>query len=235
MQLVKEDFCGYKTTYNHIWWPRFYIARVGNYEFEKNEVPWFWKYKTLNYLYRLFDSIREYFFNFGAFGNWDGSVSPSFPYAFKEIWDNIFIFLTPWYEIRRKFMDGFINCNGSKLLDSNRCHAYVRSRGLECVYYDLIFTGFRYTIVKIILRDGKGKASNAFLAGISIMFSKKSNEELEEEVDSYHEERTKVCSGWVWGWKSAVKELNKVAYLTQNLEWFSRTEWQNNCPEEVEP
>lgn len=233
MQLLKEDFCNYKTTYNHIWWPRLCVLRTKDYEPDEKGFPWFWKYKTLNWIYRVFDAIKEYLFNFEAFGNWNGSIVRSFPYAFRMLWDNIMVFLTPWYNIRRKFLNGFINCNGSKLINNNRYSAYVRTRGEECTYYDLVFTGFRYKLIKTILRDGDGNASNAFLAGISLMFAK-TDEDRKTKVNAYHEEKTKVCSGWVCGWKSAVKELNKIAYLTQNLEWFSQTEWQKNCPDEVD-
>ena len=118
---------------------------------------------------------------------------------------------------------GFINLNGTKLLTHNRYFAYVRTRGDDCAYYDLVFTGFRYKLVKSqLFKKGETEARNHFMEAISLIG--KSDDEVDEFKNSFEERFTTVCTEWVFGWKSAVRELNKIAYLTQSLEWFSPTE-----------
>ena len=220
MEFTKDDFCNYKTVFNHVFWPRFYMMREKDYTPDEKGFPWFWKYRILNWLYRFFDSIREYCFRFGPFTHWDAGVSPSFPDAIGDIWDNLMLALTPWYRVRRKFMLGFVNLNGCKLLHHNRSHAYVRTRGNECVYYELIFTTFRYKLIKSqLFKKGDSKPRNQFIEAIG--FIGRLDEELEELSRQYEERISTVCTGWVFGWKSAVRELNKVAYLTQTLGWIS--------------
>ena len=220
--LEKEDFCNYSENYESVWWPHLRKFRVYTDAKRKHKRSKFIRVLHSVKDYVVYDICKNWLFNFDAFGSWDKDVFASFPRAFRAILNNIFIFLTPWYRIRRKFINGFINCNDSKLLDCNFCSAYVRNREQDCAYYRLTFTGFHYKLVKTVLRDGEGKASNRFVVGLCTAFSNKSDEEKKKELDSYQEEHTKICSGWVFGWNSAVYELNKIACLTPDLEWFSK-------------
>lgn len=227
--LVKEDFCRYKYEYESVWWPRLRKFRVYTDAKRKHKRSKFVRVLDSVKDYIVYDICKDWLFDFSPYGAWSKDVSPSFPHAFKAVVNNVMVFLTPWYFIRRKFLNGFINCNGSKLLDNDYCSAYIRNRKAECAYYTLTFTGFHYRLVKKILRDKEGDASNGFMAGITLALdSNKTEEEKQEEIESYTEEKTVVCSGWVFGWDSAVKELNKVAYLTQDLEWWSYTAWKNS-------
>ncbi len=231
--LVKEDFSRYNDDYESIWWPR--LNRFCIYTDNKREHK---RSKFIRILasvkdYIVYDICKDWLFNFKPFGSWDKDIYPSFPKAFGAVFNNVLIFLTPWYRIRRKFLNGFINCNGSKLLDNDYCSAYVRNRASECAYYDLEFCGFHYRLTKKILRDDEGNSCNGFLVGISLAFSDKSSDEKKKEADSYVEEKSFVCSGWVWGWQSAVRELNKIVSLTPDLGWYSHSEFDKGEEENV--
>ena len=229
--LSKEDFCHYNVYYQSIWWPRcnpFYFYRKSDFTYDHE--PWWFKWHILNWCIRCFWSIVDYIvtevcanwlFDFKTYGAWDIHISPSFPNAFLRLWNNIMVFLTPWYRIRFKFLKGFMNCNSSKALSSNRYYSYVRNRVKEIAYYTLTFTGFHYKLTKIVLRDAEGRHGNIFWSGISIALSDKSEKEKQKEIDSFKEEISVICTGWVFGWKSAVRELNKIAKLTPDLQWFS--------------
>ncbi len=231
--LVKEDFDKFDDSYESIWWPR--LRKFHVYTDAKRDHK---RSKFIRVLasvkdYIVYDICKDWLFDFSPYGNWSRCVTPSFPHAFKAIINNILIFLTPWYRIRRKFLNGFINCNGSKLLDNDYCSAYIRNRKEECAYYTLTFTGLYYKLVKKVIRDKEGVASNGFAAGVTLALDpNKTEEEKREEADSYTEEKKVVCTGWVFGFESAVKELNKIAFLTQDLEWWSYTNWQKNNQEE---
>lgn len=232
--LVKEDFCRYNDDYESVWWPRLRKFRV--YTDAKREHKRSKLIRVLHSVkdYIVYDICKDWLFDFAPYGNWSKEVSPSFPHAFKAITSNFMVFLTPWYKIRRKFLNGFINCNGSKLLDNDYCSAYIRNRKEECAYYTLTFTGFHYKLVKKVIRDNAGNAKNAFVEGVSLALDpNKTDEEKQEEANSYIEEKKVVCTGWVFGWNSAIRELNKIAYLTQDLEWWSYTNWKKNNPKEV--
>lgn len=229
--LSKEDFCHYNIYYKNIWWPRcnpFYFYQKSDFTY--GHEPWWFKYRCLNWCVRCFWSIVDYIvtevcanwlFDFKPYGAWDSHITPSFADAFSNLWNNVIVFLTPWYRIRFKFLEGFTNCNGSKALSGNRYYSHVRNRVEEMAYYTLTFTGFHYKLIKMVLRDAEGRHSNAFLSGISIALSDKSEEEKQKEIESYKEEFSTVCTGWVFGWRSAVRELNKIVKLTPDLQWFS--------------
>lgn len=237
--LVKEDITRYGGLfYESIWWPRlrnFHFYQRNDYEGDKE--PLWWKFKVTNWLVRCWHSIYDYivldFFRDWLFDrhNWDSGIIPSFQDATKKLWNNILVFLTPWYYMRASFINAFINCNDSKLLDNMRNWAYVRNRQAECAYYRLKFFGLHYKLVKTVLRDPKGEAVNGFITGFIIAVNPdKTDEEKTEEVNSIKEEKTTVCTGWVFGLKSAVRELNKIAYLTQDLKWESPTKWHEEHP-----
>ena len=142
----------------------------------------------------------------------------------RRLWSNAQIFYTPWYKTRRKFLSGFVNLNGSKLLNCGPDFAYVRNRQEECVYYTVKFWGFHYTLTRSILRDSDGLAVNGFMAGISIAFDpNKTDEEKRETAESIKEEKKVVRSGWIFTLQQAVNELNAVSVLAPDLEWFSPT------------
>lgn len=189
-----------------------------------------WKpyYEVLKYEWPKF-SRRIYEGNFlNAFWNWitdrwhwQSRVSPSFPAFFKDIWKNVKIFifwnLSPWLHTRYKFLESFVNLNGCKLLDNDINWVYVRNRDIDCAYYTLRFSGFRYRLIKTqILKDGEERGQNGFMTGIMLAL----NEKAETEADKYRQVNTPICSGWVFGWKSFVREFDKIIALTPDLEWF---------------
>ena len=45
------------------------------------------------------------------------------------------------------------------------------------------------------------------------------DEEREAAEDKIHEVHTKVCSGWLFGWRYFVREFNKIVEKTPDLDW----------------
>ena len=154
--------------------------------------------------------------------HWRKDVSPSFVESFRRLWNNIMKILTPWYRLRRRFIAAWFCFNGSKLLDDGLDFGYIRTRdNPEYNYYELKFTGFHYKLTKIVLRDSNGESVNGFLTGLCIAFSDKSDEEKHEEAKSIKEEKTVVCTGWVFTYAQAARELNKIAALSPELHWHN--------------
>lgn len=157
--------------------------------------------------------------------NWKKNCSPGFPEFFSRVWKNVKIvfywYLSPWFHMRYWFLDAFINRNDCKLLDSDINWAYIRNRQSDMAYYTLELCGFHYTLTKMqIMEDGKEGGQNGFLLGICVGLANMTDEEREAAEAKIHEVRTKVCSGWIFGWKSFVREFNKVVEKTPDLNWF---------------
>lgn len=156
--------------------------------------------------------------------NWYGiHTSPGFLKFFYDIYRNVETFflwhLSPWCHIRYRFLNAFVNWNDCKLLDDGMNFAYIRNRQSDCVYYTLKFMGFHYVLKKTrILKDGEEGGQNAFISGILLGFGT-DEEDLEEEKAKFHEVTEKVTSGWVFGYRSAVREMEKIAELTPDLSW----------------
>lgn len=113
--------------------------------------------------------------------------------------------------------------------------AYVRNRQADCAYYTLTFFGFHYRLDRTVIKDAKGDSVNGFTAGISIAFdSSKTDEEKQDEVESFVEEKTRICSGWVFGMESALREINKIVSFTPDLNWESPTKWHEKHPNYLE-
>lgn len=217
-------------TYERPWWPKpdcFYFYKKSDYEGDKD--PWWWKNEALNKIVRFYHSVIDYI-RIDIFKNWlfrrfnwyDRNCSPSFAEAFYRLYHNMMVFFTPWYKLRRRFIIAWYNENGSKLLDDGFDFGYIRTRdNPEITYYELKFTGFRYKLIKTIIRDKNGSAVSGFLTGICIAFSNKSDEEKRAEAETYTEEKSIVCTGWVFNIRQAVNELNKIAELTPELHWFN--------------
>lgn len=156
--------------------------------------------------------------------NWHRHTSPGFPEFFFRIWKNIKIFifwyLSPWFHMRYRFLDVFAIQNDCKLLDDDINWKFVRNRQSDQAYYLLEFHGFRYTLTKTqIIKDGEDGGKNSFMLGMIIGLSKMTDEEREAEKAKYHEVKTKVCSGWVFGWRSFMREMNKIVDITPDLDW----------------
>jgi len=147
--------------------------------------------------------------------NWDPCFMPSFAAAAKALVENIRIVLywhlSPWFHMRYRFLQYFVNMNSSKLLDEGVRFAYVRNRQPDCAYYTMKFRGFRYTLTRKRFVGDDGCVVNMFHKFIESIES--------GEENPVKEVCTTVCTGWVFGWKSFVSEMEKVASLTEDLEW----------------
>lgn len=163
--------------------------------------------------------------------NWDPCVYPSFPTLFRGILDNIHRFVSwwvfPWRRWRWRFMNFFVNENGSKALWDRAWCANIRNREADCAYYQLSFTGCHYKLVRIRWVDSKGEGQNRYTNFVyGLMATMAENDEAmdkaKEEARELREEKTVISSGWVFGWKSFVREMDKVVEATPDLGWVKR-------------
>ena len=186
----------------------------------------YWRPSMESVLYRLPRWDRETPFVRWLFSryNWDSCFMVSFTSAAKALVENIRIVLywhlSPWFHMRYRFLQYFVNMNSSKLLDDGVGFAYVRNRQPDCAYYTMKFRGFRYTLTRKKLVGADGCGINAFHRSLeSIASGKDFDESYEFEEEPIKEVCTTVCTGWVFGWKSFVSEMEKVASITEDLEW----------------
>ena len=163
--------------------------------------------------------------------NWMWNCSPGFPEFFKRVYRNVKIvllwYLSPWFRIRYWFITSFEDFNGGKPLDGTINWTCLRNRKADTVYYELKFCGFHYTLKRWRwLREGETEGENSFIEGFILAFdSSKTDEEKRKEVKSIKKVEEKVCSGWVFGWKSFVRQFNKIVELTPDLEWTKTLTW----------
>ena len=198
-------------------------------DYEGSQPPWWWKFKVTNWTVRCWHSIYDYVHLdiwrdwLGRSFHWRKNCSPSFVEAFSRLYTNVMQVLTPWYGLRRRFIAAWYNYNGSKLLDDGLDFGYVRTRdNPECNYYEIKFFGPHYKMTKTVFRDPNGESVNGFLTGICIAFSDKSDEEKQKEAEAIREEKSTVCTGWVFTPSQAARELNKIVALTPDLHWWNR-------------
>lgn len=157
--------------------------------------------------------------------NWDANVYPSFGSYLMKVANNVRVFflwtLSPWFHIRYRFIDTFVNINDSKLMDCGVSSAFVRSRGPDVAYYRLRFIGFRYTLDRRrFVKDGENNGVNCFLTGFCIALNDDmTDEQKRTEAESYKRVEERVCTGWVFGWRSFVREMDKIVSLTPDMEW----------------
>ena len=238
----RKNISGYKDYYESVWFPRlgrFHMMSREEYRMsnedgkESNEeFPWWWKFKLLNWAYRLWDSLDEWLFSGYLFNryNWMRNCTPGFIEPMGRLWNNAQIFCTPWYRTRRKFKSGFANMNDSKLLSDGPDYVHIRNRQADCVYYTLKFFGFHYNLIKTVWRDSDGRAANTFISGILIAFdSSKTDEEKRKAAKAIKEESEVIRSGWVFSLDDAIRELNEIVRITPDLEWFR---WDQDDDEE---
>jgi hypothetical protein len=158
-------------------------------------------------------AVRDWLF---SESNWSPNVIPGFVSAGRRLLNNVkivlFWYLSPWFRITYWFTEAFTNFNDCKLLADGVYWVCVRSRELDPVYFGLTFHGFRYTLRRwewvVEDKDGKGRSANQFVNSLGADESSR----LKRVEGPSH-------SGWVFGWKSFVREFKKVVDLTPELHW----------------
>lgn len=162
--------------------------------------------------------------------NWCSNFTSSYPNCFLAVMDNIHRFICwwvlPWRRWRWRFMNFFVSHNGGKLLDDAASWAYIRNREADCCYYEMRFTGLRYKLTRTRwLSDGKEGGCNTFTHFVTGFLAAavgddKKVEEAKEEAEKIRREEKVIGSGWVFGVKSFVREMDKVVEATPDLGWI---------------
>ena len=181
-----------------------------------NLKPYKWYYERLCWPWRwwtpsqIFNSL-----------NWDSSCSPSYALSFLRIFNNIRMFLTPWYKVRRLFINNFINSNGCKLINYSPSSAFIRTRGDggDIVYYRLKCGIFRATLWRERLVEVKsGEPTTHFMAGLLCAFGK------DRKPEDFREEREKVLYGPCLTRRQCERLLGRIVEATPDCGWFGLEE-----------
>lgn len=140
--------------------------------------------------------------------------------AIPAIWNNVILFLTPWYRPFRQLLSTFRSKNGMKLLGDGRNYTFLRTRDYNQFYYTLRKRWlFWAELEEMVYIDNKiGKQVNAFGAGISAFISGATVEETEERYD---ERRRVVCRGFIMTRRSCQRMMDRIVALTDDkIDWY---------------
>jgi len=152
--------------------------------------------------------------------NWIPNVYPSYPRGMLDLFDNIMVFLTPWYRFRRAMLQTFINPNDGKLLSSNRKSAELRTRTEDTVYYTLQFGLAKARLLKTVYVDREsGKSCNMFIDWALRALGGEPDRELTEKTET-------TDLGVCLTRKQCQRALDKIVELSPDLDWFDYEEGQ---------
>lgn len=206
-----KTILGWKMDYALVWWPSSPYMPVKGWSRFHQWVVDIWDTLTCNL-------------------SWNSGLTSSYPNCFRAVMDNIHRFICwwvlPWRRWRWRFMNFFVNHNGSKLLDDAASWVYIRNREADCRYYEMRFTGLHYKLIRTRwLSDDKEGGCNTFIHFVTGFLAAatgddKKVEEAEEEAKKIRKEEKVICSGWVFGVKSFVREMDKVVEATPDLGWI---------------
>lgn len=152
--------------------------------------------------------------------NWIPGVYPSYPRGMLDLFDNIMVFLTPWYRCRRNMMKTFIVCNDGKLLNHYRKSAELRTRTEDAVYYTLRFGLAKARLLKTVYVDREsGKPQNIFIDWALRTLGGESDRELLEKTET-------TDLGICLTRKQCQRALDKITELSPDLDWYDYEEGQ---------
>ena len=161
--------------------------------------------------------------------SWDPDISPSYPDVARRLTDNVRKFISwwvfPWRRWRWRFMTFFANHNGGKLLYNSDSSTHIRNREADCCYYDMEFVGLHYRLTKTRWVNKNGEGQNTYMNFVygfvaAMSDNKEAMDEAREEAQELREEKTVISSGWVFGVKSFVREMDKIIEATPDLGWI---------------
>lgn len=151
---------------------------------------------------------------------WNG-----YPQTIKCKWNNLLVWLTPWFRPWRHLLHTFSNKNSMKLLDDNRNFAYLRTHCENQYYYTLRKRWLFWAELeekRFVDTKDDGRPINAFLAGMVSWSKKMSPYEVKEQ---YKEQKRILCRGFVLTKKGCQKMLDKIVGVTKDkIDWFEETE-----------
>lgn len=161
--------------------------------------------------------------------SWDPNISPSYPDVARRLTNNVRKFISwwvfPWRRWRWRFMTFFANHNGSKLLYDSDSSTHIRNREADCCYYDMEFVGLHYRLTRTRWVNKNGEGQNTYMNFVygfvaAMSDDKEVMDEAREESQELREEKTVISSGWVFGVKSFVREMDKIIEATPDLGWI---------------
>ena len=191
---------GYRDRAEPVYCPAGRFFSFGRKEYRGGKQVRAWRFDVLGFLFdRGSGILRGYF-------AWDPDVIPSYARALRAIWNNVCMWLTPFYRPRRALLNALINDNGTKLLWFDRKSAYMRNRGPDCVYCR-IRCGFRdmtVTLERYVDEETKSGVC-VFLRG----------------TDGTCKEERVVAAGPCLTWKQCERLYAEVVKATPELDWYT--------------
>ena len=140
--------------------------------------------------------------------------------AIPALWNNLMVFLTPWYRPFRQLMSTFANENDMKLLDYSRYYTHLRTRGERQRYYTLRRRRLLWAELEEMrcVDTRTGEPVNVFGAGMLAFFR---GDTVEETEARYREERDVVCRGFIMTKAGCQRMLDRIVGLTEGkIDWF---------------
>jgi len=150
--------------------------------------------------------------------NWAPGLYPGYLSALKEAFDNVMVFLTPWYKPRRDLLSSFMNPNSGKLLDSNRKSLCIRTRGYTTAYYTLTCGFLTAKLIREVYVDkDTGKSCNMFITAVCCGLG-------DQEPPKIDTQRKEIPLGFILTRKQCQKALDRAVDASPDLEWFDSAE-----------
>ena len=87
------------------------------------------------------------------------------------------------------------------------------------------FVGLHYRLTKTRWVNKNGEGQNTFMSFVygfvaAMSDNKEATDKAREEAQELREEKTVISSGWVFGVKSFVREMDKIIEATPDLGWI---------------
>ena len=140
---------------------------------------------------------------------------------FSPRWNNIIVFLTPWYAPFWHLLSTFANCNGMKLLGDNRNYAHLRTRDNPEQYY---YTLRKRWLFWAELEETKyidtldNTTVNAFAAAMETFIR---DDDLDEIEERYQESSSIICRGFILTKNGCQRMLDRIVDLTKDkIDWI---------------
>lgn len=150
--------------------------------------------------------------------NWKPDCWPSYLTSLKAIYNNVLVFLTPWYKPRRDLLSSFMNPNGGKLLESDRKSLYIRTRGYTTAYYTLTCGFLTAKLTReVYIDEATEKSCNLFITAICCGLGDK-------EPPKINTLKKEIPLGFILTRKQCQKALDRAVDASPDLEWFDGTE-----------
>jgi len=193
----------FRDGYRHASWNgRHYFVLGRRILRHQGVAPRVWRFDLWGFLFDDFDGLLR-----GCYA-WDPDIMGSYPDLLRTLWNNLCVFLTPFYRPRRSLLAAVYNYNDTKLLTYDRKFVRIRNRREDCVYVEVTCGWFTATATRIrfVGKDGKGVC--AFVTG----------------TEGTTKEETVLAKGPCLTWAQCDLLFDRIRWASPELDWIDSKE-----------